>query len=105
MIGMMQFVVRVLAAIAALAALAIVNAQTSLAANSPSPGGDGETVLIQTLTISDEHFLKGESFGLPTMISGTLRVAQGTGRRPLVILLHGSGRIEENAAVWEKVFL
>src|SRR5215469_15344302 len=101
MVGMMRFVVCFLAA---LVALTIVNAQTALAANSPSADGRGETVLIQTLTISDEQFLKGESFGLPTMISGTLRVTQGVGRRPLVILLHGSGGVEENAAVWEKVF-
>ncbi|MGA9892386.1 MAG: dienelactone hydrolase family protein [Xanthobacteraceae bacterium] len=95
---MMQFVVRVLSA------LAIVNAQTALAANIPSTGGRSETILIQTLTISDEQFLKGESFGMPTIISGTLRVAPGTGRHPLVVLVHGSGGIEENIARWEKVF-
>jgi dienelactone hydrolase len=33
-----------------------------------------------------------------------LKVAQGSGRLPLVILVHGSGGIEENAAVWEKLF-
>jgi len=33
-----------------------------------------------------------------------LRVAQGSGRLPLVILVHGSGGIEENAAVWERLF-
>jgi hypothetical protein len=51
--NMMQFVVRVLSA------LAIVNAQTALAANIPSTGGRSETILIQTLTVSDEQFLKG----------------------------------------------
>jgi dienelactone hydrolase len=96
---MMQFVVR------ALAVLAIVSVHTSsFAAYSLSAGGPGETVLIQTLTISDEQFLKGGSFGLPTIISGTLRVARGTGRLPLVILMHGSGGVEENAALWERVF-
>jgi dienelactone hydrolase len=103
MVGMMQYAVRLLAALAVVA-LAIVNAQTSLAANSPATDGHSETILIQTLTISDEQFLKGESFGLPTMISGTLRVAQGSGRLPLVILVHGSGGIEENITRWEKVF-
>jgi len=99
----MQFVVRVLAALAVVA-LVIVNAQTSLAANSLSTGERGETILIQTLTISDEQFLKGDSLGRPTLISGTLRVAQGTGRLPLVILVHGSGGIEENITGWEKLF-
>jgi dienelactone hydrolase len=90
----------------AFAALAIANAQTASAANMPSngTGGRSETILIQTLTISDEQFLKGDSFGRPTIISGTLRVAEGTGRRPLVILVHGSGGIEENITRWEKVF-
>jgi dienelactone hydrolase len=63
-----------------------------------------ETIPIQTLTISDEQFLKGDASGRPTTISGILRVAQGSGRLPLVILVHGSGGIEENAAVWERLF-
>jgi dienelactone hydrolase len=56
------------------------------------------------LTISDEQFLKGDASGRPRTISGILRVAQGSGRLPLVILMHGSGGIEENAAVWERLF-
>jgi dienelactone hydrolase len=63
-----------------------------------------ETIPIQTLTISDEQFLKGDAAGKSTSISGTLKLVQGSGRLPLVILLHGSGGIEENAAVWEKLF-
>lgn len=63
-----------------------------------------ETIPIQTLTISDEQFLKGDAAGGSTSISGTLKVVQGSGRLPLVILLHGSGGIEENAAVWESLF-
>ncbi|HEX3504816.1 MAG TPA: dienelactone hydrolase family protein [Xanthobacteraceae bacterium] len=97
---MMQFFVRVFAV------LAIATAQTALAANvrPGDVGGRGEKLLIQTLTISDEQFLKGDSFGWPTTISGTLRVAQGSGRLPLVILVHGSGGIEENIALWERAF-
>ena len=96
----MQFLARVIAV------LAIAGVQTALAANKLANGieGRGETILIQTLTLSDEQFLKGASFGMPTMISGTLRIAQGSGRLPLVILVHGSGGIEENIARWEKVF-
>jgi dienelactone hydrolase len=100
MAGMMQFFVRVFAV------LAIATAQTALAANvrPGDVGGRGEKLLIQTLTISDEQFLKGDSFGWPTTISGTLRVAQGSGRLPLVVLVHGSGGIEENIALWERAF-
>ena len=97
---MMRFFVR------ALAAFAVAGAQSALATNvlSHDIGGRIETIPIQTLTISDEQFLKGESSGKPTTISGTLRVARGSGRLPLVILVHGSGGIEENIAAWEKIF-
>ena len=63
-----------------------------------------ETIPIQTLTISDEQFLKGDASGTPAIISGKLKLAQGSGRLPLVILLHGSGGIEENAVLWERLF-
>jgi hypothetical protein len=39
-----------------------------------------ETIPIQTLSISDEQFLKGDASGRPITISGILRVAQGSGR-------------------------
>jgi dienelactone hydrolase len=63
-----------------------------------------ETIPIQTLTISDEQFLTGDASGRPTTISGILKVAQGSGHFPLVILVHGSGGIEENAVIWERLF-
>src|SRR5689334_13183449 len=49
-----------------------------------------ELYSIETLTLSDEQFLKGEASGKPVTISAQLRIAQGTGRLPLVILQHGS---------------
>ena len=101
---MMRFFVPVLAGL--LAALAIAHVQPASAANvlSDGIGGRAETILIQTLTISDEQFLRGDASGRATTISGTLQVARGPGRRPLVILVHGSGGIEENIAAWEKIF-
>ena len=51
------------------AALAIANGQPALAANVLSQiFGGGETIPIQTLTLSDEQFLKGDSSGKPTTI-------------------------------------
>ena len=85
-----------------LATLGIAIAQAALAKKAFSE--DIETIPIQTLTISDEQFLKGDSSGRPTAISGKFRVAPDSGRLPLVILMHGSGGIEENAAVWERLF-
>ena len=63
-----------------------------------------EAIPIQTLTISDQQFLNGDSSGRPTTIAGVLRIAQGSGRLPLVILMHGSGGFEVNADLWERQF-
>src|SRR5262245_53010813 len=49
-----------------------------------------EAIPIQTLTRSDEQFLKGDAYGKPTTIAGVLRIAQGSGHLPLVILAAGS---------------
>jgi dienelactone hydrolase len=93
-------------AIGAVATLAIAIASAAFAPKTYSENIDPliETITIQTLTLSDEQFLKGDTSGRPTTISGTLKVARDAGRRPLVILLHGSGGIEENAVVWERLF-
>ena len=63
-----------------------------------------EAVPIQTLTISDEQFLKGDAYGRPTTIAGVLRIAQGSGRLPLVILVAGSGGFNANADLWDRQF-
>jgi hypothetical protein len=36
-----------------------------------------EVIPVQTLTITDEQFLKGDAYGRPTTIAGVLRIAQG----------------------------
>jgi hypothetical protein len=46
---------------------------------------------IHTLTLSDKQFLTGDAEAKATTISGKLRVAQGEGRLPVVVLMHGSG--------------
>jgi dienelactone hydrolase len=63
-----------------------------------------EAIPIQTLTISDQQFLTGDAAGRPTTVAGVLRIAQGSGRLPLVILMHGSGGFEENADLWARQF-
>jgi dienelactone hydrolase len=63
-----------------------------------------EAIPIQTLTISDEQFLKGDAYGKPTTIAGVLRIAQGTGRLPLVILVAGSSGFAAVADVWDRQF-
>lgn len=61
-----------------------------------------ELYLINTLTISDQQFLTGDQNGKPTQLAGQLRIAQGSGRLPVVILLHGSGGISSNIEFWSR---
>jgi dienelactone hydrolase len=58
---------------------------------------------IPTMTLSDQQFLKGEA-GTPATVTGELRVAQGTGRLPVIILIHGSGGISANMEPWTQHF-
>src|SRR5215467_12637167 len=73
-----------------LVALAVAVAQPADAdAISKDTPGRIEAIPIQTLTISDEPFLKGDAYGRPTTIAGVLRVAQGSGRLPLAAFAEG----------------
>ena len=60
---------------------------------------------VSTLTLSDEQFLKGEGGGRPVTVAGTLRIAQGAGRLPVVVMLHGSSGIGGGTEVWSNDFL
>ncbi len=57
---------------------------------------------IQTLTLSDQQFLEGDAGGKPVTICGQLRIAQGSGRLPVVVLQHGSGGYAANVDVWSR---
>ena len=57
---------------------------------------------IQTLTLSDRQFLSGDSAGKAVTVVGQLRIAQGTGRLPVVVLQHGSGGYTANIDVWSR---
>ena len=60
---------------------------------------------IQTVTLSDEQFLRGDTAGArPATIGGELRIAQGTGRLPVVVLLHGSSGVGPNIETWVRQF-
>jgi dienelactone hydrolase len=63
-----------------------------------------EAIPIQTVTISDEQFLKGDANGKPTTIAGVLRVAQGSGRLPLVIFVAGSSGFGAVTDTWDRQF-
>jgi dienelactone hydrolase len=57
-----------------------------------------------SLTLSDQQFLSGDTGGKPVTMTGELRIAQGTGKLPLVILMHGSGGIGANIEPWTAKF-
>lgn len=66
--------------------------------------GRTELLSIQTLTLSDSQFLTGDAAATPTTTTGMLRIAQGTGRLPVVVLQHGSGGMGSNIEMWSRVF-
>jgi dienelactone hydrolase len=58
---------------------------------------------LQSLTLSDQQFLAGDKAGAKqTMLAGQLSVAQGQGRLPVVILMHGSGGAGGNIGYWQR---
>ena len=66
--------------------------------------GRTELHAIQTLTLSDAQFLTGDAAATPTTTTGLLRIAQGAGRLPVVVLQHGSGGMGSNIEMWSRVF-
>src|SRR3954447_23363130 len=84
---------------------------TALALGWPAWAADGvsgeiaartELYQVQTLTLSDQEFLTGRAGGQPVTITGEFRIAQGTGRLPVVVLQHGSSGIAANIDVWSR---
>jgi dienelactone hydrolase len=55
---------------------------------------------IPSLTLSDQQFLTGDRNAKPVNLTGQLRIAQGAGKLPLVILMHGSGGLSGNVEAW-----
>jgi dienelactone hydrolase len=57
---------------------------------------------IPTLTLSDQQFLTGNAAGTPVIIVGQLRIAQGSGRLPVVVLQHASSGYDARIDVWSR---
>jgi dienelactone hydrolase len=86
---------------------AVVLAMIPLAAAETVPPGMAartELHVIDTLTLSDAQFLKGNPDGKATTLTGQLRIASGSGRLPLVMLQHGSGGMGANVEMWSREF-
>ena len=63
-----------------------------------------ELYAIPSLTISDQQFLTGDANGKPVTVAGEFRIAQGAGRLPVVVLMHGSGGVGANIEPWVHQF-
>jgi dienelactone hydrolase len=59
---------------------------------------------IPTLTISDKQFLNGDANGTAVTVSGEFRLAQGSGRLPVVVLMHGSSGVGAGMEPWVRTF-
>jgi len=63
-----------------------------------------EIYAIPSLTISDQQFLNGDANGKPVTVAGELRIAQGAGRLPVVVLMHGSSGVGSTSEAWVHQF-
>jgi dienelactone hydrolase len=95
---------RLIAAVIAIVLLHSLPARAGDATSVNELAARTELYSIQTLTLSDGHFLKGEADGTPVTISGQFRIARGTGRLPVVVLMHGSGGMGPNIEMWSDEF-
>ena len=55
---------------------------------------------IPSLTISDQQFLTGDASGKQVTVAGEFRIAQGTGKLPVVVLMHGSSGVGAGMDPW-----
>jgi dienelactone hydrolase len=63
-----------------------------------------ELYAIPSLTLSDQQFLSGDANGKPVTVAGEFRIAQGSGRLPVVVLMHGSSGVGPNIEPWVHQF-
>jgi dienelactone hydrolase len=63
-----------------------------------------ELYAIPSLTISDRQFLNGDANGKPVTVAGEFRIAQGSGRLPVVVLMHGSSGVGATMEAWVHQF-
>jgi dienelactone hydrolase len=85
---------------AILVALAIMPAQADDTAKAIA--ARVEVHAIPSLTLSDQQFLNGDANAKAVTVTGELRIAQGTGKLPVVILIHGSGGMGPNIESWAR---
>jgi len=73
----------------------------------PSPGhaqARVEVRPVETITLSTQQFLTGDANGKPVTVAGEFRIAQGSGRLPVVVLMHGSSGVGATMEAWAHQF-
>jgi dienelactone hydrolase len=63
-----------------------------------------EIYAIPSLTISDQQFLTGDNNGKQVTVAGEFRIAQGSGKLPVVVLMHGSSGVGAGMEPWVHQF-
>src|SRR3984893_2795118 len=63
-----------------------------------------EIYAIPSLTISDQQFLTGDANGKTVTVAGEFRIAQGSGRLPVVVLMHGLSGVGATTEAWVHKF-
>jgi dienelactone hydrolase len=63
-----------------------------------------ELYAIPSLTLSDQQFLTGDTNGKPVTVAGEFRIAQGSGRLPVAVLMHGSSGVGATMEAWVHQF-
>jgi len=63
-----------------------------------------EIYAIPSLTISDQQFLAGDANGKVVTVAGEFRVAQGSGKLPVVVMMHGSSGVSSTTEAWVHQF-
>ena len=82
------------------AAILLIGIETSAQSMPKEVAARVEIYAIPSLTISDQQFLTGDANGKPVTVAGEFRIAQGTGRLPVVVLMHGSSGVGANIEPW-----
>jgi dienelactone hydrolase len=59
---------------------------------------------IPSLTISDQQFLTGDTNGKQVTVAGEFRIAQGSGKLPVVVMMHGSSGVGASIEPWAHQF-
>ncbi|MBR0903705.1 dienelactone hydrolase family protein [Bradyrhizobium liaoningense] len=102
----MPTIVRVAAAVVALCVSSLLPGIEAKAQSLPKEVATrAEIYPIPSLTLSDQQFLSGDAAaGKPVTVAGELRVAQGTGKLPVVVLMHGSSGVGATTEAWVHAF-